>query len=179
MSLANKITLARAALTPLILALLFLHQRGAACGLFLLACASDVLDGMVARRRGEVTVFGKALDPLVDKTLYLSLLISFFVLGEVPLLAFALFLIPQLGLGVGAIWLHFRSRFVQGSRGVGKTAAALTFIAMFFYLLELPYRIWGLYAAIGVSYLAGFDYLFAGLRAMGSRRRNSQETPVE
>ena len=173
MSLANKITLARAALIPLILVLLFLHQRGAACGLFLLACASDVLDGMVARRRGEVTTWGKALDPTVDKALYASLLISFFTLGEIPVLAFVLFLVPQVGLGVGALWLHLRSHIVQGSRGIGKAAAALTFIAMFFYLLELPYRIWVLYVAIAASYFAGFDYLFAGLRAMGSRYRNS------
>jgi len=83
------------------------------------------------------------------------------------------------GLGVGALWLHLRSHIVQGSRGIGKAAAALTFIAMFFYLLELPYRIWVLYVAIAASYFAGFDYLFAGLRAMGSHRRDSQETLTE
>jgi CDP-diacylglycerol--glycerol-3-phosphate 3-phosphatidyltransferase len=174
MSLANKITLGRAALIPFILLLFCFHQRIAAFGLFFLACAGDVLDGMVARRRGEVTTWGKALDPLVDKALYVSLLISFFALGEISVLAFVLFLLPQVGLGVGAIWLHLRSRIVQGSRGIGKAAAAVTFIAIFFYLLELPYRMWALYGAIASSYLAGFDYLYAGLRATGSHRKDNR-----
>ena len=173
MSLANKITLARIAAIPLILALLFLQQRAAACGLFLLASVSDVLDGMVARRRGEVTTWGKALDPIADKALYASLLISFFVLGEIPVLAFVLFLIPQVGIGVGALWLHLRSRIVQSARGVGKAAAAITFLAVFFYLLELPYRVWVLYLAIAISYVAGLDYLLAGLRATESRRKDN------
>ncbi len=53
MSLANKITLARAALIPPALFLLGTERYEAACAVFLLAAAGDVLDGMVARQRGR------------------------------------------------------------------------------------------------------------------------------
>lgn len=182
MSLANKITLARSALIPPILILLFLDKREAALALFLLACFGDVLDGMAARWRGEVSTLGKALDPAVDKVLYLSLLASLTALGEISLLAMILFLIPQLSLGFGALLLHVYARTVQGARALGKIAATLIFAAMIFLLLPLPsqvhlYRVYLLYAAIGASYLAGADYLYAVLRATGSHGKSTPGTP--
>jgi len=181
MSLANKITLARSALIPPILILLFLDKREAVLALFLLACLGDVLDGMAARWRGEVSSLGKALDPAVDKALYLSLFISLAVLGEIPLLALILFLVPQLGLGIGALCLRMRARMVQGARAPGKLAATLTFAAMVFLLLPLPlpihpYRVCFLYAAIGVSYLAALDYLRTAIRATESHGKDTSET---
>jgi len=183
MSLANRITLARAVLIPPIVVLLFFDQRAPSLGLFLLASFGDVLDGMVARRRGEVTTWGKALDPAVDKVLYLSLFVSFVVLGEISLLALILFVVPQLGLGIGALCLRIRARIVQGARGPGKLAAILTFAAMVFLLLPLPhvvhpYRVWFLYATIGVSYLTALDYLRCAIRATGSLGKNTSETPA-
>lgn len=181
MSLANKITLARSALIPPILILLFLDKREAVLALFLLACLGDVLDGMAARWRREVSSLGKALDPAVDKALYLSLFISLAVLGEIPLLALILFLVPQLGLGIGALCLRMRARMVQGARAPGKLAATLTFAAMVFLLLPLPlpihpYRVCFLYAAIGVSYLAALDYLRTAIRATESHGKDTSET---
>lgn len=174
--MANKITLARAALIPAVLLLLVFQEREATFGVFLLACAGDVLDGMVARRRCEVTTWGKALDPTVDKVLYVSLLIALTVLGETPITALILFLIPQVGLGIGALFLHLRHRLVQGAKRVGKAAALITFFSMTCLLLRCPYRVEILYAAIGVSYFAGLDYLSAALRTTGSHGKDRRET---
>jgi CDP-diacylglycerol--glycerol-3-phosphate 3-phosphatidyltransferase len=165
MSLANKITLARAALIPPALFLLRTERYEAACAVFLLAAAGDVLDGMVARQRGEVTAWGKVLDPVVDKALYLSLLALLTILGKVPLSALLLFAVPHLGLGAGALFLHLRKHKVQGARALGKIAAALTFVAMVFLLMRFPYGLTLLYLAIGVTYLAALDYLRTALRA--------------
>jgi CDP-diacylglycerol--glycerol-3-phosphate 3-phosphatidyltransferase len=159
MSLANKITLVRAALIPPILILLIVEQREVAFGFFLVACLGDVLDGMVARRRGEVTTLGKALDPLVDKALYVSLLSLLVVFEVIPLLALLLFVLPQVGLGIGALFLHLQEHRVQGARIVGKSASVLTFLATAFLLLRLPYRVELFYIAIGATYLAALDYL--------------------
>ncbi len=164
MSLANKITLARAALIPLILILLIVEQREVAFGLFLVACLGDVLDGMVARRRGEVTALGKALDPLVDKALYVSLLSLLVVFEVIPLLALLLFVLPQVGLGIGALFLHLQEHRVQGACILGKSAAVLTFLATAFLLLRLPYAVELFYLAIGTTYLAALDYLRMALR---------------
>lgn len=184
MSLANKITLARGALIPLVLLFLFLDQRYTALSLFLLASFGDVLDGMVARRRGEVSVLGKALDPAVDKALYFSLLAALTARGEIRLLALVLFSIPQIGLGIGALILRVRARTVQGAQALGKAAATLTFAAVVFLLLPLPewtspYRLAVLYLAIALSYLAALDYLRAALRAKKSHDRDTPGTPAE
>lgn len=168
MSLANKITLARAALIPFILILLIVEQHEVAFGLFFVACLGDVIDGMVARRRGEVTTLGKALDPLVDKALYVSLLSLLTVLGAIPLLALLLFVIPQVGLGIGALFLHLHEHRVQGACILGKSASVLTFLATAFLLLSLPYAVEIFYLAIGATYLATLDYLRMALR----HRRN-------
>lgn len=168
MSLANKITLARATLIPFILILFIVEQHEVAFGLFFVACLGDVIDGMVARRRGEVTTLGKALDPLVDKALYVSLLSLLTVLGAIPLLALLLFVIPQVGLGIGALFLHLHEHRVQGACILGKSASVLTFLATAFLLLSLPYAVEIFYLAIGATYLATLDYLRMALR----HRRN-------
>jgi phosphatidylglycerophosphate synthase len=179
MSMANKITLARAALLPPILLLLFLRQREAALALFLVSCAGDVLDGIVARSRGEVTAWGKALDPAVDKTLFVAVLSALTALGEFPLFALVLFLVPQLCLAAGALVLRLRARTVQGSRLLGKAAAVLVVAGLVFMLLRLAIGRYFLYSGIAASYLAGVDYLCAAVRATRSGSRDTTGTPPE
>ncbi|RLE36507.1 hypothetical protein DRJ24_00295 [Candidatus Acetothermia bacterium] len=168
MSLANGITIARGLLIAPILLLLFSGNRMGALSLFLIACAGDVLDGLVARARKEITTWGKVLDPTVDKALYLSVLSALAVRGDLSLLALTLFLIPQLGLGVGALILHVRARKVQGARILGKAASALAFLAILFFIAAWPGRESLLYAAIGTTYIAGIDYLLAARSLQGS-----------
>ncbi|MEA3355918.1 MAG: CDP-alcohol phosphatidyltransferase family protein [Candidatus Bipolaricaulota bacterium] len=179
MSVANKITLARGALIPPILILLAIDQRWVAVALFIVACAGDIVDGMVARARDEVSEEGEILDPLIDKALYLSLFIAFTVRGEITLTPLILFLIPQAGLLIGGTVLHFRSHIVQGARVPGKIAAVLVFASMVLLMLHSSYRLTLLYVAIGVSYLAALDYLWVAVRARLSRGMDSRETRVE
>lgn len=81
MGWANRITVARALLTLGVWALTAAAAGGdAACwlpafGLFVLTAVTDVLDGAVARRWGDVTVFGRIADPLVDKLLVVGTLV--------------------------------------------------------------------------------------------------------
>jgi CDP-diacylglycerol--glycerol-3-phosphate 3-phosphatidyltransferase len=78
-SAANKITLLRITLIPLLLTFLVREgttvDRWIALGIFLLASATDWLDGYLARSRGQVTVFGKLLDPVADKLLVTAALL--------------------------------------------------------------------------------------------------------
>lgn len=168
MSLANKITIARAFLIAPTVICLLMGYRAVALILFVLACAGDVVDGMVARARNEITTWGKVLDPAADKALYVSLFCSLFVMGELPTVAFVLFLIPQVALGVGALVLRFGKRAVQSARVVGKLASVLSFVALALLIADwqparnvVPYV---LYAAIALTYIASFDYLRGALR---------------
>jgi CDP-diacylglycerol--glycerol-3-phosphate 3-phosphatidyltransferase len=101
MNLANKITIARICLIPLVIFLLqpfpswlsekihlfgHLNQYGLyyAAMVFVLASATDKLDGYIARKNNMVTNLGKLLDPLGDKLLISAALIMLVFLHKVP-----------------------------------------------------------------------------------------------
>lgn len=72
MTTATKLTLARIALIPVFLIVLYWGFPGAdwvAMCIFAVACATDMLDGYVARKYHQVSNVGKFLDPLADKIL--------------------------------------------------------------------------------------------------------------
>ena len=169
MSLANKITIARVVLIAPTVTCLLMGYRSIALILFGIACASDVLDGMVARARNEITTWGKVLDPAADKALYVSLFCSLYVIGDLPTPAFVLFLIPQVALGLGAIVLRFgEKRAVQSARMIGKAASFVSFVALAFLIADWPptrnVKSYVLYTAIALTYIASFDYLRGALR---------------
>jgi CDP-diacylglycerol--glycerol-3-phosphate 3-phosphatidyltransferase len=83
LNLPNAITTFRVALAPVVFVLLFEPSAGSRLlgfGVFLVAALSDVLDGMLARRREEITDFGKLVDPIADKLLLIATLIPFYIL---------------------------------------------------------------------------------------------------
>jgi CDP-diacylglycerol--glycerol-3-phosphate 3-phosphatidyltransferase len=76
--MATFITLARIALILPFAAMFFIAApwaMNAALAIFVIAAATDFLDGMIARARGEVTALGAALDPLADKLLVAAALV--------------------------------------------------------------------------------------------------------
>ncbi|HAK62959.1 MAG TPA: CDP-alcohol phosphatidyltransferase, partial [Alphaproteobacteria bacterium] len=68
-NLANFVSLLRLLLTPAVIWLLLEERPVAALGLFLFAGLTDALDGMIAKRFGQVTELGAYLDPVADKVL--------------------------------------------------------------------------------------------------------------
>lgn len=87
MTLPTKLTLARLVSTFVIMALLFIPgwiAKAAALGCFLLASATDWLDGYLARRWHETSPLGTLLDPIADKVLVLGIFLAFVQLRLVP-----------------------------------------------------------------------------------------------
>ena len=77
-SLPNLLTLARIAVIPVIVALLYIAAdwaRWTALLLYMAACATDYLDGYLARARGEVSPLGRFLDPIADKLLVVAVIV--------------------------------------------------------------------------------------------------------
>jgi len=80
MNLANKLTMIRIFLVPIFL--LFIAAKGIPYGsvlatiIFIIASLTDKLDGYIARSRNQITNFGKFMDPLADKLLVTSALVS-------------------------------------------------------------------------------------------------------
>ncbi len=81
LNLANAITIARMLLIPVFLVILFSgipepYGDILAAAVFILAAATDKLDGYVARRSKQITTLGQFLDPLADKLLIAAALIA-------------------------------------------------------------------------------------------------------
>ncbi|MDR0325837.1 MAG: CDP-diacylglycerol--glycerol-3-phosphate 3-phosphatidyltransferase [Oscillospiraceae bacterium] len=84
MTIANVVTIARIGLVPVFLVYMGMDWRVAALVIFSVAAATDFIDGYLARRMGQVTNFGKIMDPLADKLLVLVALICFIREGTAP-----------------------------------------------------------------------------------------------
>lgn len=115
MTTASKITLARVALIPIYLVLMYLSggQAGpmmwVALGVFIFASATDFVDGYIARHYNQVSDFGKFLDPLADKLLTLAAMCMFCQWGTFP--AWALMLVLTREFAVSGL------RMVAGPKG--------------------------------------------------------------
>ncbi len=86
MNLPNKLTLLRIVIAPVFMYFFILdsfYWRLVALGLFLVAALTDFIDGHYARKYGIITGFGRFMDPLADKILVSSALISFLALDYV------------------------------------------------------------------------------------------------
>lgn len=94
MNLANKLTIFRIILVPIMAIIPYLNLQGDFIGLpltyfwmlliFIVASITDKLDGYIARSRNQVTTFGKFLDPLADKILVLTAMVLLVELGKIP-----------------------------------------------------------------------------------------------
>jgi CDP-diacylglycerol--glycerol-3-phosphate 3-phosphatidyltransferase len=86
-NLPNQLTLLRIALVPPFI-LLFLSDdyryEWASLAVFSVSAMTDYFDGKIARQRGLITNFGKVMDPLADKLLMLTAMISLVQVGVVP-----------------------------------------------------------------------------------------------
>ena len=86
MNTPNKLTLLRIIISPFFMYFFILdsfYMRLISLVLFIVAALTDLADGHYARKYGIVTGFGKFMDPLADKVLVSSALISFIALGYV------------------------------------------------------------------------------------------------
>ncbi len=86
-NLPNILTLGRILMVPFLVAVLLTEFEGkslVALAIFLIAAATDFLDGFLARRRRQVTNLGKLLDPAADKILMSAAFVSLVGLGLAP-----------------------------------------------------------------------------------------------
>ncbi len=78
MNTPNKLTLLRVLLIPFFVWAMYVDQTAIALVIFVVASATDALDGHLARKHNLVTNFGKFMDPIADKLLVMSALLMLF-----------------------------------------------------------------------------------------------------
>jgi CDP-diacylglycerol--glycerol-3-phosphate 3-phosphatidyltransferase len=180
----NALTVLRIAIVP-VFAVLLLRGSDLTTGpldsdrywaalVFVLAIITDGYDGMLARRTGQVTDFGKMADPIADKALTGTALVGLSILGSLPWWVTVLILVREIGITLLRFWV-IRHGVIAASRG-GKAKTVLQSVAIAAYILPLSgvaasARWWVMAAAVVVTVVTGFDYLY---RAFLLRRSGAQ-----
>ncbi len=106
MNLPNIITILRLLLAPLIVFLMLKGLMGAAFLIFLAAGISDAVDGLVAKRFGQVTDLGTYLDPIADKVLVVSIYVTLGAGDHLPVWLVILVVSRDLLIVGGALLSH-------------------------------------------------------------------------
>ncbi|MDE0165173.1 MAG: CDP-alcohol phosphatidyltransferase family protein [Bryobacterales bacterium] len=84
LTVPNQLTLLRMVVLPFVLISMIYGQHTASLWLFVAAAATDVIDGVVARRFNQKTRLGQYLDPIADKLLLSSCFVAQSVNGAIP-----------------------------------------------------------------------------------------------
>jgi CDP-diacylglycerol--glycerol-3-phosphate 3-phosphatidyltransferase len=170
--LPNLITLARVALVPVVLVLAAdggVAQAWAACVVFVIAAATDFVDGYLARRLGLVTVVGKFLDPLADKLIVLSTLVILVGTGRAPAWLTVLLMSRELAI-TGLRAVASQEGFVIAAGTGGKIKTVLQLVGIAFLLVHYPLHLdgitvdchrvglWITYGSLVMSLLSAVEY---------------------
>ena len=138
----NALTVLRILLVPVFLILLLadggqdMGMRWWALVVFLLAMATDKIDGDLARKYNLVTNFGKIADPIADKSLMAAALIGLAIIDELYWWVPVIILIRELGITVLRFFM-IRIAVMPASRG-GKIKTVLQTVAIGLFLLLRP-----------------------------------------
>ena len=172
----NALTILRLLLVP-VFAWLLLRDSGDdttsrvwSAAVFVAASLTDLVDGELARRQGQVTTFGKVADPIADKALTGTALVGLSYLGELPWWVTIVILVREIGVTLLRFWV-IRRGVIPASRG-GKVKTVAQMVAIFMYLLPLTgWLVTAREVVMGVAVLltigTGIDYV---ARAMRLRR---------
>jgi CDP-diacylglycerol--glycerol-3-phosphate 3-phosphatidyltransferase len=142
-NLPNAITVVRILLAPVCFWLILADQgeggllRWLGTALFVVAIATDGIDGHLARSRGLITDLGKLLDPIADKLLTSGALVCLSILGEVPWWVTVLIIVREVGITVWRLVELGRGNVVPASSG-GKLKTVVQAVAISFALAPLP-----------------------------------------
>lgn len=170
LNLPNTLTLLRIFLVPVVVvALLDETPNGdlIAAGVFALAALTDGLDGYIARSRGDITTFGKLMDPLADKLLVTAALVSLVSLGRLEAWI-AMVIIAREFAVTGLRGVAAEQGVVIQASWLGKLKTAIQVVAIVALIATDPAPLGVdilVYIALIVTVVSGVDYFF-GFRRM-------------
>ena len=166
MNLPNKLSVARMALIPVMVALMYPNNlicNLLAAAVFGAAAFTDYLDGHIARKEGIVTDFGKFIDPVADKLLNLSAMIMLIHLGLMPAWMVIVILARELCVdGLRMVAVGNGKVIAAGKLGKIKTVSQIVLV-LWLMLLRLPVsgNVISLVLAlwvVGITLWSGVDY---------------------
>ncbi len=172
MNLANKLTVLRIMLVPIFLICAMIDTTTTniiALSIFIIASATDKLDGYIARSRNQITNFGKFMDPLADKLLVTCALILLVEKGIVAAWVVVVIIAREFIVS-GLRTLAASQGVVIAASNWGKLKTVIQMIAIIMGLLSLVYNPGWLnittqvtiYLAAVITIGSGVDYFIKG-----------------
>ncbi|MBJ6363448.1 CDP-diacylglycerol--glycerol-3-phosphate 3-phosphatidyltransferase [Paenibacillus sp. GCM10012307] len=180
MNLANRITMARIFLVPIIMFFLLVnlnvepitfqdfsitYNQIVATLIFIIAASTDGLDGYIARKNKTVTNLGKLLDPLADKLLVAAVLISLVEMSRLDAVIAVIIISREFAItGLRQIALLEGKVLAASTWGKWKTAVQITMIIALllnnfpFALIDLRFDLIVTWAAAIITVYSGIDY---------------------
>ena len=136
MNTANKLTMLRVFMIPAFLLVLYLQVPGAtylAMAIFIVASATDWVDGYIARNYNQTTDFGKFMDPLADKCLVTAAMLWFVDIGQMPGWALLIVIVREFAISGVRMQAANKGRVIAAAwSGKVKTASTMVCIVLMF-----------------------------------------------
>jgi CDP-diacylglycerol--glycerol-3-phosphate 3-phosphatidyltransferase len=182
LNLPNALTLVRILAVPVIVVALLGETPDGdviAAVVFALAAFTDGLDGYIARRRRDVTTFGKLMDPLADKLLVIAALVSLVALDRLAAWVAMVIIAREIAV-TGLRTIAAEQGVVIAASWLGKAKTALQVAAIFALIAFDPAPLWVdvlLYLAVAMTVISGADYFF-GLRRRIEEERDLRAQPA-
>ena len=161
----NVLTMLRMALIPVYWVLMAQGKMIPALCTYLAASLTDLADGYIARKYNQITDFGKLMDPLADKLMVLSVMLSMIIpMGGrpaiLPVVPFIVVLAKELLMVLGGVFM-LKKGVVVYSKVIGKAAQFVmvcSLLCAFFYeyfdRVGAPVYLWLLWIAVGLTICA-------------------------
>lgn len=162
MTFANQLTLIRlVAVIPVMAALYvqFPGNRAVATVVYALAILTDYLDGILARRSGKVTAFGKLMDSVADKALISTMFFALVAEGSMAAWMAAVMVVREFAV-TGLRMVALEAEEVIAANRWGKAKMVSQSVAVFILLLgyfQVGY--WAMLVATLLTLLSGWSYL--------------------
>lgn len=166
----NILTMVRLLLIPIYWVLMMVRDNEtAALIVFVTASATDLLDGYIARRFHLITNWGKLFDPLADKLMVLSVMVTLVLKGAVPPVILGIIAVKELAMMVGAA-VMLRHQIVVYSKPIGKAAQFTMVVGMALAFFRAhspaPYHLYVLWLATGMMLAALAYYAHGAVKAL-------------
>lgn len=171
MNLPNYITLLRIILIPFFVDLMFYHYYQWALVVFLVACITDALDGLIARVTNSITELGAVLDPIADKLLILAAFVTLVLLKMLPVWLVIIVISRDIILVLGSMVIYYFRHDLKARPSIlGKTTTVLQLLVV---ILSMVLKAFGKelewtpalhWTTAGFTLASGAQYVVRGIR---------------
>ncbi|MDF2674640.1 MAG: pgsA [Clostridiales bacterium] len=168
MNLANKITILRIILVPVFLFFILVnvpYGSYIATAVFIISALTDTLDGYIARSRNQITKFGKFMDPLADKLLVTAALVALVEKGTLSTGVVMIIIAREFAI-TGFRAIAAADGIVIAASSWGKAKTVTQIIAIVAALLQIPYNQILMGAAVVITLISGFDYIYKNRKVL-------------